>query len=192
MEVAAQATSSRTPGLNWSQGGACALKDFDNNGPCWTLRTGTESNKTLTWASLPHYFVSVVFWQGLHCPYYFVSLCLNYVSVLTGGVTANGFKWRIQGDGKAKLCACICQWWPYHYFCLFTPSTVILWLCFDRQCYVYGLCVHTPAYTCNLTAAWWAHFRISWTLNFELANKLDPVIFFSLCHDYKAWQCRAQ
>jgi len=146
-----------------------SMKNFDNSGPCWTLRTGTESNKTVTWASPPYYFVSVVTDKGIHRPYYFVSY-LNWVSVLIGGVTANGFKWRIQGDGEAIFCACHLSVVTVPLF-LFTPSTVILWLCFDMTVVcVWFVCAYSCLYMhcCNLAAPWWASFRISSTLNFEL------------------------
>ena len=103
MEVAAPAISSRTPGLNWSRGGARKTLTTAVLVERWEL----VQNQTRLW--LGHLRRTTSFrgyWQGLDRPYYFVSLCLNCVSVLTGGVTANGFKLRIQGDGEAKLCAC--------------------------------------------------------------------------------------
>ena len=98
-----------------------------------------------------------------------VNLCLNCVSVLTGGVTANGFKWRIQGDGEAKLCAChLSVRRPYHCFCPLTPSTVILWLCFDIYMCMVCLCVRTPTYTCTVATwlldGWVSGYHELWTL----------------------------
>ena len=89
------------------------------------------------------------------------------VSVLTGGVTANGFQWMIQGNGEANVHA-VCQWWPHHCFYLLTPSTLLLCLCVWRDSiYVYGfLCMYILILLqpdCFLVGV-----RILWTLNFEL------------------------
>ena len=55
------------------------------------LKTETEANKTLTWGSLPYYFVSVHVGTDIHGhlgPYYLVSMCLKCMSVLTREVAA--------------------------------------------------------------------------------------------------------
>jgi len=108
------------------------------------------------------------YWQGLLHPYYFVSVCLNCMSVLTGGVTAN---WRIQGDGKSKLCACHLSVVTIPLFLsvytLICNNVVVFW---HDSSYVYGLCVHTPAYTCTVATWLLLDGRVSgyhelWTLN---------------------------
>ena len=106
----------------------------------WELH-GTESNKTLTWASLPYYFVSVVTDKGYsthttlsRCVW---TACLCWLE-----------KWQpmdsYEGSrvmAKLNYVHAICQWWPYHCFCLLTPSSVIMWLCFDMTVAMCMVCV---------------------------------------------------
>ena len=79
---------------------------------------------------------------------------------------------RIQGDGKAKLCACHLSVVTVPLFLsvdtLNCNIVVVFWHDSSYIC-VWFVCAYSCLYMhcCNLTASWWASFRISWTLNFE-------------------------
>ena len=55
-----------------------------------------------------------------------------------------------EGGGEAKLCTCHLSVVTVPLFLFVdTLNYNIVVVCFDMTVYVYGLCVHIPAYTCT-------------------------------------------
>ena len=168
----------RTPGLNRSR-----LEEHERlwqqlsclNAENWY----TESNKTLTWASPPYYFVSVVTDKGYsthttlsRCVW---TACLCWLEEWQPMDSYEGS--RVMA--KLNYVHAICQWWPYHCFCLLTPSSVIMWLCFDMtvaMCMV-CTCIFLPIHALSGYHELWTMYKAHRSeTNFEkgASNRNSP------------------
>ena len=98
-------------------------------------------NQTRLWLEHLRHTTSSLWLLTRATPPILLCLVFDCVSVLTGGVTANGSNEGSRVMAKLNYVHAICQWWPYHCFCLLTPSSVIMWLCFDMTVAMCMVCV---------------------------------------------------